>query len=69
MSIWNQGTGIGQIGISGSDVTYNFGAGAVVIGTFTGGSGSPLVVNLNANAETRVDASLDAEHLLLEHVG
>ena len=33
-------------------MTYNFGAGAVVIGTFTGGSGSPLVVNLNANAET-----------------
>ena len=26
LSIWNQGTGIGQIGISGSDVTYNFGA-------------------------------------------
>ncbi len=53
LSIWNQGTGIGQIGVSGSDVTYNFGAGAVVIGTFTGGAGpgNTLVVNLNANSD------------------
>ena len=53
LSIFHQGSGIGQIGIVGNDATYNFGAGAVIIGSFSGGlnSGSPLVVSLNANAE------------------
>ena len=53
LSIFNQGSGVGQIGVVGNDVTYNFGAGAVIIGSFSGGlnSGSPLVVSLNANAE------------------
>ncbi len=47
LSIVNQGTGGGQIGIAGSNVTY----GGVVIGTFTGGSGSnDLVITLNVNA-------------------
>ncbi|MCU7869878.1 MAG: tandem-95 repeat protein [Candidatus Thiodiazotropha sp. (ex Lucinoma borealis)] len=46
-SIRNEGTNAGQIGVSGSDVTY----GGAVIGTYTGGTGlNPLTVNLNTNA-------------------
>jgi hypothetical protein len=45
--IRNQGTAAGQIGVSGSNVTY----GGTVIGTFTGGTGStPLVITFNAKA-------------------
>ena len=60
LSIFDQGTGIGQIGVSGNDVTYNFGAGAVVIGSFTGGfdPASTLVVNLNANADAAATQAL-----------
>ncbi len=52
LAIRNQGTGAGQIGVSGANVSYNFGAGAVVIGSFSGGSdgSTPLVVTFNANA-------------------
>ncbi len=47
LAIQNQGTGAGQIGVSGSSVTY----GGTTIGTFTGGSGTtPLVITLNANS-------------------
>jgi VCBS repeat-containing protein len=47
LSIRNQGTGSGQIGVSGSNVTYE----GTTIGTFTGGSsGSNLVITLNSNA-------------------
>ncbi|MBU2707443.1 DUF4347 domain-containing protein [Zooshikella marina] len=47
LSINNQGTSPGQIGISGSNVTY----GGTIIGTFTGGTNnSPLVITFNANA-------------------
>ncbi|WHZ26464.1 MAG: hypothetical protein OJF51_001259 [Nitrospira sp.] len=47
LSIRNQGTGAGQIGVSGSTVTY----GGTTIGTFAGGSsGSNLVITLNSNA-------------------
>ena len=47
LSVLNQGTGAGQIGLSGGNVTY----GGVLIGTVTGGSGgTTLVVNLNAAA-------------------
>ncbi|MEL0587155.1 MAG: tandem-95 repeat protein [Candidatus Thiodiazotropha sp. (ex. Lucinoma kazani)] len=47
LSVRNQGTGAGQIGLSGSDVTYE----GVVIGTLSGGSsGSPLTVTFNASA-------------------
>jgi len=51
LSIRDQGVGIGNISISGSDVLYDFGSGAVVIGTFAGGSGgADLVVSLNSSA-------------------
>jgi len=47
LSIRNQGTGAGQIGVSGSTITY----GGATIGTFTGGSsGSNLIITLNSSA-------------------
>ena len=47
LSIRNQGTGAGQIGVSGANVTYQ----GVTIGTFTGGSnGTNLVITFNASA-------------------
>ncbi|MCC6140143.1 MAG: DUF4347 domain-containing protein [Nitrospira sp.] len=47
LGIRNQGTGAGQIGVSGSNVTY----GGVTIGTCTGGSGGAnLVITFNSNA-------------------
>jgi protocadherin Fat 4 len=55
LSVINQGTGAGQIGVSGSNVTY----GGVSIGTFTGGSGgSSLVFTFNANATPAVVSAL-----------
>ncbi|MEH2285853.1 DUF4347 domain-containing protein, partial [Nostoc sp.] len=52
LAIKNQGTGVGQIGVSGSNVTYNFGSGAVNIGTFKGGTNgtTPLVITFNNNS-------------------
>ena len=54
LAIRNQGTATGEIGVSGSNVTYNYGAGAVVIASFTGGTDgvTPLIVTLSANATT-----------------
>jgi Ca2+-binding RTX toxin-like protein len=58
LTIFNQGTGAGQIGISGTDVTY----GGVVIGSFTGGqNGSQLFVTLNANATQAAVSALVAD--------
>ncbi|WP_407715694.1 Ig-like domain-containing protein [Comamonas testosteroni] len=47
LGIRNQGTGAGEIGVSGANVTY----GGVVIGSYTGGSGgNNLVVTFNSAA-------------------
>ena len=46
VAIRNQGSGAGQIGVSGSDVTF----GGTVIGSFAGGAGSTLTVTFNAAA-------------------
>jgi len=46
VAIRNQGTGAGQIGISGGNVTF----GGTVIGSFTGGAGSTFSVTFNASA-------------------
>jgi hypothetical protein len=47
LSIRNQGTAAGQIGLSGSSITYS----GIVIGTATGGTNkSSLVITLNASA-------------------
>ncbi len=49
LEITNQGTGPGQIGVSGSNVTF----GGTTFGTFTGGSGTTaLVVTFNSAAAT-----------------
>ncbi|MER9330802.1 VCBS domain-containing protein, partial [Mesorhizobium sp. M0488] len=56
LTIQNQGTGPGQIGTSGSNVTY----GGTTIGTFTGGTnGTNLVVTLNANATQAATQALE----------
>ena len=48
LEIRNDGTGPGQIGVSGNTVSY----GGTAIATFTGGSGTtPLVVAFNASAD------------------
>ena len=46
LAIQNVGTGAGQIGVNGANVTYE----GVAIGTFTGGVGAPLGITLNAAA-------------------
>ncbi len=47
LAINNEGTGPGEIGVSGSDVTY----GGTIIGTFTGGNGvTELVITFDADA-------------------
>ncbi len=56
LAIRHQGTGDGQIGISGTTVTY----GAFAIGTFAGGTdgSDPLTVSLNANADVEAVEAL-----------
>jgi hypothetical protein len=55
LGIRNDGTGAGQIGVAGANVTY----GGVTIGTFTGGSGgADLVVTLNANSSAAAAQAL-----------
>ncbi|WP_448680774.1 Ig-like domain-containing protein [Pseudomonas nicosulfuronedens] len=55
LGVRNQGTGAGQIGVSGSNVTY----GGVTIGTIAGGSGSNnLVITLNGSATPTAVAAL-----------
>ena len=55
LAIRNQGVGAGQIGVSGSNVTYA----GTTIGTFTGGTGGTnLVITLNTNADATATAAL-----------
>jgi Ca2+-binding RTX toxin-like protein len=63
LAIQNEGTGVGQIGVSGANVTY----GGVVIGTFAGGTGTDLTVTLNA-AATSVAVEALIEHLTYANV-
>ena len=65
LAILNQGTAIGQIGVSGSNVT--FGSSTNVIGSFTGGSDAPLVVTFNANATPAAVQAL-AQNITYENV-
>ncbi|GAB1459275.1 hypothetical protein MASR2M50_10490 [Thauera sp.] len=63
LGVRDEGTGVGQIGVSGSTVSFNDGSGAVAIGTITGGTnGAGLVIELNANA------SIDAVEQLLQNL-
>ncbi|EMI46059.1 LamG-like jellyroll fold domain-containing protein [Rhodopirellula sp. SWK7] len=55
LSVRNQGTGAGQIGVSGSDITY----GGTIIGTASGGAtGTALTITLNANADATAVSAL-----------
>ncbi|MCP5144159.1 MAG: DUF4347 domain-containing protein [Gammaproteobacteria bacterium] len=59
LGVRHQGTGVGQISVSGNVISYNGGAGAAAIGTFSGGSnGNPLTVNFNANATNAAASAL-----------
>ncbi|MGE0642509.1 MAG: tandem-95 repeat protein [Nitrospira sp.] len=63
LSIRNQGTGAGQIGVSGSNITY----GGTVIGTYAGGSGgSTLVITFNGNATPAAVTAL-TQHITYEN--
>jgi hypothetical protein len=58
LAVTNQGSGTGQIGISGANVLYE----GAAIGTFSGGSsGNNLVITLNASSDaTKVQALVRA---------
>uniref|UniRef100_UPI00048148A7 beta strand repeat-containing protein n=1 Tax=Mesorhizobium sp. WSM3224 TaxID=1040986 RepID=UPI00048148A7 len=61
LTIQNQGSGAGQIGLSGSNVTY----GGLVIGTFSGGAGgSSLIINFTSNNATQAAVQALADHIL-----
>jgi hypothetical protein len=47
VSVQNQGTGAGQIGLSGANVTYE----GVIIGTLAGGAGATLTITFNAQRD------------------
>jgi hypothetical protein len=53
VEVRNQGTAAGEIGVSGTDVTY----GGIVIGTVTGGDGETLTIIFNSAATS---AAVDA---------
>ncbi|PLX36800.1 MAG: hypothetical protein C0606_13400 [Hyphomicrobiales bacterium] len=55
LAIRNQGTGAGQIGVSGLDVTYE----GTVIGTFVGGAGgTDLIVTFNSSVTAAASSAL-----------
>ena len=63
LAIRNQGTGAGQIGVNGSEITF----GGTVIGTFTGGdNGTDLVVTFDADANSGGGASLGPQPHLFQ---
>ncbi|WP_372897142.1 DUF4347 domain-containing protein, partial [Stieleria sp.] len=67
LSIRDQGPGVGNISVSGSNVLYDFGGGPIVIGSFTGGTaGADLVVTFNANA-TAVSADALIENITYQN--
>lgn len=65
VAIRDQGTGLGQIGVSGSNVTFG---GAAIGAISSGGAGQPLVVALNLNASESSVAALIA-NLTFDHLG
>ncbi|MEO8401515.1 MAG: DUF4347 domain-containing protein, partial [Gammaproteobacteria bacterium] len=57
LEVKNQGTGAGQIGVSGSNITYA----GTSIGTFTGGDGANLIITLNSSASPTAVKALVAQ--------
>ncbi len=54
VSVRDEGSGAGQIGLSGADVSF----GGVVIGTLAGGAGATLTITFNANATSTAIGAL-----------
>lgn len=50
LMVTHQGTGVGQVLVSGTDLYYNSGAGSVLVANLSGGFGTPLVVTFNGTA-------------------
>lgn len=48
--VQHQGTGVGQVSVSGFSLFYNSGLGSVPVGTWSGGSGTPLVITFTSSA-------------------
>jgi parallel beta-helix repeat protein len=48
--VQHQGTGVGQVSVSGFNLFYDSGLGSVAVGTWSGGSGSPLVITFTSSA-------------------
>ena len=48
ISVRNEGTGLGQVGVSGTTITYS----GIAIGTISGGNGSPLTIQFGLFAGT-----------------
>ena len=69
LAIFDQGPGIGNISLSGTDISYDFGAGPVVIGTFAGGASGldPLVITFNSNSD-EISAEALARHITYENI-
>src|SRR5438552_1503986 len=61
LNIQNQGNGAGQIGVTGSTLSY----GSSTIGTFTSGSGAPLRINFVSNPTA---VTLDAVQALVRNL-
>ncbi len=65
LAINNEGTGAGQVGVTGNVVTYS----NVTIGTFTGGTGSnPLVIKFNSSSSPAVVQAV-MRNITYENVG
>ncbi|WP_417451007.1 VCBS domain-containing protein [Kordiimonas sp.] len=57
VSINNAGTGVGEIGFDGTNITYE----GIIIGTAAGGEGASLTITLNASADNAgVEALIEA---------
>ncbi|MAE65270.1 MAG: hypothetical protein CMJ18_13445, partial [Phycisphaeraceae bacterium] len=69
LAINDQGAGSGNVSLSGTDVTYDFGAGPIVIGSFAGGTdgSTPLVITFNASA-TPASAQALARNITFDNV-
>ncbi len=52
--VYSPTAGVGQVVVAGSDLTYNYGSGAITVASFAGGTGAddPLIVTFNGNADT-----------------
>ena len=70
LTINDEGPGVGNVSLSGSNVRYDFGGGPIVIGTFAGGTsgGDPLVVTFNASSDV-TSAQAVMRNIAYQNVG